>query len=92
MVFKEELLRDIPSSVESVQELVVALCLAAKKRGWRCLVDPAVHAIAEREPSIALANPKLKELLAHYGFEGMSDPFLPAGLPLYAQCTEMPAV
>jgi SAM-dependent methyltransferase len=92
VVFKEELLRDIPSSVESVQELVVALCLAAKKRGWRCLVDPAVHAIAEIKPAIALGTPKLKELLAHYGCEGMRDPFLPAGLPLYAQGTEMPAV
>ena len=92
VVFKEELLSDVPSTVEGVEELVVALCLAAQRRKWRCLVDPAVHAIAERELDVGLPTLKLRELLAYYGREGMQDPFLPAGLPLYAQCTEMPAI
>ncbi len=92
LVFKEELLRDVPASVQDIPELTIALCLAAHKRGLRCLVDPSVHFTAGEVGGVVLPPAKLRALLAHYGREGMQDPFLPAGLPLYARRAEMPAI
>jgi hypothetical protein len=91
VVFKRTLLQDLPSGLTSIAEFVGALCLAAGKRGLRCVVDPSQSVTVEDEGISALAAEELSALMSHFGYKPKDDPFLPAGLRVYVGCREMPA-
>ena len=93
LLFRATLLADVPSSVETVGELVMALCVAARKRGLRCVVDPAERAILNHNLSdFDVESRYITALFAHFGLKPEDDPFLPAGLVRYEDRTEMPAI
>jgi hypothetical protein len=92
LVFRASLLSDVPRSVVTVSELAAALCLAARKRNLRCVVDPSERVVLNRNVSdLELSWKQIEPLLGLLGFDEKTDPFLPAGLPRYEHCTELPA-
>jgi 2-polyprenyl-3-methyl-5-hydroxy-6-metoxy-1,4-benzoquinol methylase len=93
LLFRAQLLNDIPESLETVGELVTAICLAAQKQKLRCMVDPLSVVVHDGVfADLDVPAERFKALGALCGVDVKSDPFLPAGLPRYVGCSEMPAV
>ncbi len=92
LVFRAELLGSISGATTSLAELVLAICLEARLRSLRCVVDSSVVVVSadEAQGFEALTRRRVQACMKARGFVQFRDPFLPAGLLAYTGNAEMP--